>query len=56
VVGANEMGIRENRLSYIVRGHTVPSNQEREALAAALGRATVRRLLRNSSTMEASNG
>ena len=56
VVGANEMGIRENRLSYIVRGHTVPSNQEREALAAALGRATVRRLLRDSSTMEASNG
>ena len=48
VVGANEMGIRENRLSYIVRGHTVPTEQEREALEAALGRAAVQKLLKGS--------
>jgi len=50
-----QMGIRENRLSYIVRGHVEPSKQEREALEAALGRATVRRLLKQNS-QEESNG
>lgn len=46
VEAARQIGIRENRLSYIVRGHGVPSEPEREALERALGRATVRRLLR----------
>ena len=55
VEAAIQMGIRESRLSYIVRGHTVPSLQEREALAAALGRVTVRRLLKNNSIMEVNN-
>jgi len=49
VVGANKMGIRENRLSYIVRGHTVPSDQEREALELALGPAMVKRLFNSDS-------
>ncbi len=40
VEAAREMEIRENRLSYIVRGHTEPSEREREALEEALGRAT----------------
>ena len=43
---AIQMGIRENRLSYIVRGHTVPSNQERKALELSLGPAEVKRLLK----------
>lgn len=47
VEAAIQMGIRENRLSYIVRGHTVPSNQEREALELALGPAAVKGLLKN---------
>ena len=44
VKAARQMGIRENRLSYIVRGHVKPSEREREALIRALGRATVREL------------
>ncbi len=55
VVGANEMRSRENRLSYIIRGHTVPTEQERGALEAALGRVTVRRLLKNNSFTEVNN-
>ena len=55
VEAAIQMGIRESRLSYIVRGHTVPSLQEREALASALGRVTVRRLLKNNSITEVNN-
>ena len=48
VVGADEMGIRENRLSYIIRGHAVPTEYEREALESALG-PTVRELLKKTS-------
>jgi len=44
-----KMGIRENRLSYIVRNHTVPTKRERKALESALGRATVKKLLNSSS-------
>ncbi len=44
VEAAKTTGIRENRLSYIVRGHVRPS--EREALERALGKARVRRLLK----------
>ncbi len=47
IEAAIQMGIRENRLSYIVRGHTVPTKREREALELALGSATVQRLLKN---------
>ena len=43
VNAAKRLGIRENRLSYIVRGHVKPSNGERKALERALGRAWVRR-------------
>ena len=45
VEAARQMGIRENRLSYIVRGHTEPSERERKALEDSLGKALVRRLL-----------
>ncbi len=47
VDAALHMGIRENRLSYIVRNHTVPTKREREALELALGAAEVKRLLKN---------
>ena len=48
VVGAIEMNIRENRLSYIVRGHAIPTEQERDALESALGPALVKKLLKSS--------
>ncbi len=56
VQAAREMGIRENRLSYIVRGRTEPSAREREALEGALGRATVWKLLKNNSRKERNDG
>ena len=46
VVAAREMGIREARLSYIVRGHAEPKDQEREALEQAMGRYRVRKWLK----------
>ncbi len=42
---ARKLGIRESRMSYIVRGHSPPSDRERLALEGALGRVLVRRLL-----------
>ncbi len=45
IEAARELGIRESRLSYIVRGHVKPSERERKALEASLGKALVRRLL-----------
>jgi len=45
VEATKAMGIRENRLSYIIRGHIQPSKAEREALERALGKTHVRRLL-----------
>ena len=45
VVAANRLGIREAKLSYIVRGHADPSEIEREALEQALGRSFVRKAL-----------
>ena len=45
VEAARAMGIRENRLSYIIRGHIQPSKAEREALEQAMGKAHARRLL-----------
>ncbi len=46
VEAAREMEIRENRLSYIVRGHVRPTEREREALEKSLGRGVVRNLLK----------
>ena len=45
VEAARAIGIRENRLSYIIRGHAQPSKAEREALELAMGKARARRLL-----------
>jgi len=56
VEAAQHMGIRENRLSYIVRGHVKPSKQERQALENALRRGTVQRLLKNKLPKESHNG
>jgi len=46
VEAAQHMGIRENRLSYIVRGHVEPTEEEQKAFEKALGRRLARRLLR----------
>ena len=46
VVAARQMGIRESRLSYIIRGHIVPTERERQALERSLGHKVARRLLR----------
>jgi len=45
IEAAKQLGIRENKLSYIVRGHATPSEQERTALEKGLGRDVVRKLL-----------
>jgi len=45
VEAAMAIGIRENRLSYIIRGHIQPSKMERKALERAMGKARARRLL-----------
>ena len=49
VSAANQIGIAENRLSYIVRGHIHPSDRERKALERALGPSKVKKLLKASS-------
>jgi ribosome-binding protein aMBF1 (putative translation factor) len=41
VVAARKLGIRENKLSYLVRGHTQPSDTERRSLEKVLGRERV---------------
>ena len=46
VEASRQLGIREAKLSYIVRGHAQPSHRERVTLEHALGRARVRRLLK----------
>ena len=46
VVAAQHMGIRESKLSYIIRGHSPPSERERWALEKSLGKAVVRNLLK----------
>jgi hypothetical protein len=45
IEAALQMGIREDRLSYIVRGHTQPSKRERVALERSLGQTTLSKLL-----------
>ena len=44
IEAANLLGIREARLSYILRGHVLPSEPERKVLEDNLGRELVRRL------------
>ena len=46
VQASRQMGIRENRLSYIIRGHIAPTKRERLALERSLGPKVARRLLR----------
>lgn len=46
VVAANQMGIRESRLSYIICGHAQPSKTEIETLINALGRDVVENALK----------
>jgi hypothetical protein len=41
---SRRLGIREARLSYIVRGHVQPSQYERQVLAKALGTEFVNRV------------
>ena len=62
VQAARLLGIREAKLSYIVRGHTKPSDRELKALKGALGRGGLQKLrtqrrtrrggVRNSATNE----
>ena len=46
VEASQQLGIRESKLSYIIRGHVQPTEREREALEGKLGKVHVRRLLR----------
>jgi helix-turn-helix protein len=46
VEAARQLGIREAKLSYIVRGHVGPSQAEFKSLEVALGKTLVRRLLK----------
>jgi ribosome-binding protein aMBF1 (putative translation factor) len=47
IEAANAMGIRENRLSYIIHGHVVPTERERRTLERTLGEKVTKKLLRN---------
>jgi DNA-binding transcriptional regulator YdaS (Cro superfamily) len=46
VAAARELGIREAKLSYIVREHAEPSVKEREAIERALGPSVARKVLK----------
>jgi DNA-binding transcriptional regulator YdaS (Cro superfamily) len=50
VVAARTLGIRESKLSYIVRDHAEPSEKERQALERALGPNLTKRLLKRAVT------
>lgn len=52
IVAARTLGIRESKLSYIVRGHAEPSEKERGALERALGPGLTKRLLKPSALAE----
>ena len=45
VEAAKQLGIREAKLSYIVRGHAEPTEKERKALEQGLGSVLTKRLL-----------
>lgn len=49
IAAARELGIRESKLSYIIRGHAEPSERERKAFEGALGRSMARRVLNDPS-------
>ncbi len=50
ISAASQIGIAQNRMSYIIRGHVQPSERERKLLERALGPATAKRLLKNGSS------
>jgi hypothetical protein len=57
VAAARQLGIREAKLSYIVRGHAEPSEKEREALERGLGAGLTKKLLkRSAAALEQSAG
>ena len=45
VEAAKALGIRESKLSYIIRGHAEPNEQERRALENGIGEERARKLL-----------
>jgi hypothetical protein len=47
VEAANNLGIREAKLSYIIRGHALPNDRERMTLERVFGRRGIRRLLKS---------
>jgi len=49
ISAASQIGIAQNRMSYIIRGHVQPSDRERKALERALGPSKVKKLLKSSS-------
>jgi DNA-binding transcriptional regulator YdaS (Cro superfamily) len=48
VVAAQRLGIREAKLSYIIRGHVEATKKEVKLLEAAFGPALTKKLLRQS--------
>jgi hypothetical protein len=48
LVAARQLGIRESKLSYIVREHAEPSAKEREAFERVLGAPLTKKLLKGS--------
>lgn len=52
VEAARRLGIREAKLSYILRGHAEPSGRERDALERVLGRSLAKRLLMETKIFE----
>jgi len=56
ISAANQIGIAQNRMSYIIRGHIQPSDRERRALERALGLTVVKKLLKSSPRSESNKG
>jgi DNA-binding transcriptional regulator YdaS (Cro superfamily) len=52
IVAARALGIRESKLSYIVRGHADPSVKEREAIEQAFGPHLTNKLLKPTAPAE----
>jgi ribosome-binding protein aMBF1 (putative translation factor) len=48
IVAAKRLGIRESKLSHIVRGHEAPSEKERETLERTFGLRLTNKLLKRS--------
>jgi len=49
VEATKQLGIRESKLSYILRGYAYPSERERDVIEKALGRTFVRKVLQGNS-------